>query len=129
MGEILDLPKNTATEYLVTHFLNTSPGFSFILQIITVSEGIKIMQTRNANFYCIYYNFWIIYGSSKTREGSTTSGPQLNIIVSLRNNNCSRNGNVRTLIWWLWACICPRKSKRHVVDQKDKRQNGSFSVF
>ena len=51
------------------------------------------------------------------------------VIASLWNKNCSGNGNVETLIWWLCACVCPRKSQSHVVDRKDEPQNHSFSVF
>ena len=50
-------------------------------------------------------------------------------IASLQNNNCSGNGNVKTLIWWLCACVSPRKSQSHIVDQKYGPQNPSFNVF
>ena len=43
IDEILDLPKNTATEYVIRYFWYICPDFSFILQIIKASQGIKII--------------------------------------------------------------------------------------
>ena len=54
MEEILDQPKNTTTEYVISHFWYTCPGFSFILQIIKASEGIKLIQTRNFTIFTAY---------------------------------------------------------------------------
>ena len=54
MDEILDLPKNTATEYVIKYFWYICPDFSFILQIIKSSQGIKIIQTRNFTIFILY---------------------------------------------------------------------------
>ena len=51
LDKILDLPINTATEYVIRHFWYVCLGFLFILQIIKAPQGIKIILNRNFTIF------------------------------------------------------------------------------
>ena len=80
IGEILDLPKPTATEYVIRHFWYICAGFSFMLQIIKASQSIKIIRIRNFPIFNVFVQFldhlWRLFILSKL---SLHTGPSENV--------------------------------------------------
>ena len=66
------------------------------------------IESKNDAAEVMFYQWQTI---NKKNAKAPLKSVSMMILASLQNNNCSGNRNVKTLIWWLCACVCPRNPK------------------